>query len=76
MSKIEIELKHIDKWYGTYINIPNEETEYFYIYFDNSNKEIKKNHLENAHKIKTIKIIIDYQIQFCNSFFDNYYCIS
>ena len=40
-SKIEIELKIADNGYGKFINIPDNEKEYYHIYFDNSIKEIK-----------------------------------
>ena len=46
LAKIEIEIKPDDNKYGEYINIPDEEKKYFHIYFDNSNKEIKRNKLE------------------------------
>ena len=63
-SEIEIELKLGDyKYDGKFINIPDEEKEYYHIYFDNSIEEIKRNYLEKNDKVKMIKIIIDYQIK-------------
>ena len=62
-SKIEIELKLADNEYDKFINISDKEKEYYHIYFDNSNEEIKRNYLENNEKIKIIKIIIDYQFK-------------
>ena len=59
-SSIEIELKPVDNIYGKFINISDEEKEYYHIYFDNSIKEIKRNYLENNEKVKTVKIIINY----------------
>ena len=44
-TKIEIELKLVDNKYGKFINIPDEDKEYYYIYLDNSNEEIKKCYL-------------------------------
>ena len=38
---IEIELKIVDDKYGKFINIPNKDKEYYHIYFNNSNEEIK-----------------------------------
>ena len=38
-SNIEIELKLVDN-YGEFINIPEDDKEYFHIYFNNSNEEI------------------------------------
>ena len=62
-SSIEIELKITDDKYGKFINISDEEKEYYHIYFDNSNEEIKRNYLNENEKIKSIKIIIDYQVK-------------
>ena len=62
-SKIEIELKLDDDNYGKFINIPNEEKEYYHIYFDDSKEEIKRNKLKKNEKVKMIKIIIDYQVK-------------
>ena len=62
-TPIEIELKIVDNKYGDFINISNEEKKYYHIYFDNSNKEIKRNYLEENEEVKMIKIIIDYQVK-------------
>ena len=63
-SPIEIELVTQENKYGKFINIVNEEDKkYFHIYFNNNNsEEIKRYKLNNNDKIRTIKIIIDYQI--------------
>jgi len=42
-SKIEIELRITDFGYGKFINILDNEEDYYHIYFDNSNE--KKNKL-------------------------------
>ena len=77
-SLIELELKLIDDkcdeverkyniWFkeknNTFINILDEEKEYYHIYFDNSKEEIKRNFLNKNEKVNTIKIIIDYQVK-------------
>ena len=62
-SEVEIELKFVYNKYGKFINISNEDKEYYHIYFDNSNKEIKRNYLEENEEVKMIKIIIDYQVK-------------
>ena len=62
-SKIEIELKLADNEYGKFVNVTDKEKEYYHIYFDNSNEEIKRNYLEENEKVKKIKIIIDYQVK-------------
>ena len=59
---IEIELKIVDDKYEKFINIPDEDKEYYHIYCNNSNKEIKRNYLNQNEKVKIIKIIIDYQV--------------
>ena len=58
-SKIEIELKIGDNKYGQFINISDKDREYYHIYFDNSNEEIKSNKLDYNKEVKMIKIIID-----------------
>ena len=69
---IKIELKIVEDKYGKFINISDKEEEYYHIYFNNSNEEIKRNYLNINDKVKIIKIIIDYQIEsFYNLF---YYC--
>ena len=41
LSPIEIELNLVDKEYGKFINIPEEDKDYYHIFFNNSKKEIK-----------------------------------
>ena len=68
-SSIEIELKLINNKYDKFINIPNEDKEYYHIYFDDSKEEIKRNYLEENEKVKTIKIIINYNVKSLNQLF-------
>ena len=75
-SPIKIELKLVENYYGKFINIPNKQEEYYHIYFDNLNKEIKRNYLKEKEKVKIIKIIIDYQVISFRKLFDNCECIS
>ena len=75
-SSIEIELKLVDNKNGTFINIPDEEKEYYHIYFDNSIKEIKRNYLEDNEKVKMIKIIINYQVKSFKELFKYCKCIN
>ena len=70
-SKIEIELKLVDREYDKFINIPKKDKEYYHIYFDNSKKEIKRNYLIKNEKVKMIKIIIDYQVKSFKELFYN-----
>ena len=74
-SEIEIELKIIDNKHSKFINIPNKDKEYYHIYFNNSNEEIKRNYLFNNEKVKIIKIIIDYQVTSLQYLFNNCECI-
>ena len=74
-TRIEIELKPLDKKYDVFINIPDEEKEYYHIYFDNSKEEIKRNKLNKKEKIKLIKIIIDYQVKSFKNLFSHLKCI-
>jgi len=74
-SSIEIELKLSDNEHAEndkFINIPEEDKEYYHIYFDNSNEEIKRNYLKANEKVNTIKIIINYKVKSFKHLF--YYC--
>ena len=72
-AKIEIELKLSYGIYGKFkfINISKKEKEYYHIYFNNSNEEIKRNYLKENEKVKMIKIIIDYQAKSFTQLFYN-----
>ena len=70
-SNIEIELKLVNNKYGEFLNIPDEDKEYYHIYFDNSNEEITRNYLNENEDIKIMKIIINYQV----ISFKNYFII-
>ena len=73
-QSIEIELKIVDNEYkyGEFINISDEDKQHYHIYFNNSNKEIKRNYLNKNEKVKNIRIIIDYQIKSFKKLFYNY----
>ena len=73
-SSIEIEIIPAENKYGKFINIDKtEDEEYYHIYFDNNYKEvIKRYNLNENEKIKTIQIIIDYQVKSFNRLF--YFC--
>ena len=72
---IEIELKIEENGYGKFINITEKEKEYYHIYFNNSNKEIKRNYLNEKEKVKIIKIIIDCKVTSFQKLFDYCCCI-
>ena len=75
-SSIELELKITNDKYEKFINIPDKEKEYFHIYYDYSNKEIKRYYLEDNEKVKRIKIIINYQVKSFKLLFNNCNCIN
>ena len=74
-SSIEIELNIVENRYGIFINIPDKDKEYYHIYFDNSNEEIKRNKLKDNEKVKLIKIKIDYQVKSFERLFSWCNCI-
>ena len=74
-SSIEIVLKPAENIYGKFIKISNEVEEYYHIYFDNSNKEIKRTYIKENEKVKNIKIIIDYQVESFKELFMDCHCI-
>ena len=64
-TPIEIEII-VNDYEGKIIDISDDkEYPYVHIYFDESKKEIKTHYLKKSHKVKKIKILLDYQI---NSF--------
>ena len=75
-SQIEIELKLIDNNYGRFINLPDEQQKYYHIFFDNSSEEIKRNYLNENEKVKTIKILIDFEVKSFRELFSNTRVIS
>ncbi len=72
-SSIEIEIKPVKDEYSFFINMNEENKIYYHIYFDNNKEEIKRNYLNKNEQIKTIKIIIDYQVKSFEKLF--YFCI-
>ena len=61
LCKIIIELKP-KKESGKFINIEKNYYKFYHIFFNNNEKEIKRNYFDKNDKIKKIKIIIDYQV--------------
>ncbi len=63
-TPIELELKLVNYKSNDnqFINISDDNMKYYHIYFDNSNKEVKRTELKWKDKVKVIKIIIDHQI--------------
>ena len=74
-SSIEIEIKPVDNKYGQFINIKKNDQRYYHIYFNNKEKEIKRNYIKEDEEIKIIKIIIEYQITSLEYLFSGCSCI-
>jgi len=75
-SSIEIEIKPVEKKYGEFINIKEEDKEYYHIYYnDNKKEQIKNTSLNKNDKVSKINIIIDYQVESFYKLFYNYECI-
>ena len=70
-SSIELELIPCENRCDKFINILKKGKEYYHIYFDNSNEEMKRNYLKINEKVKKIKIIINYQINSYEKLFAN-----
>ena len=75
-SSIEVELIPCENKYDKFINISEEDKEYYHIYFDNSKEEVKRNKLKDNENVKIIKIIIDYQVKSFKDIFADCNCIS
>ena len=43
--------------------MPDEDKEYYHIYFDDKKEENKRNYIKKEDKVNIIKIIIDYQVK-------------
>ena len=74
-SSIELEIILIQNEYGSFINIKEEDKNYFHIYFNNNKEEIKKTELNKEDKVSKINIVINYQINSFYELFDNCKCI-
>ena len=69
-SSIKIEIKLVNNKFGKFINIKEEYHEYYHIYFNNNEEEIKRNYISEDEEIKIIKIIIDYQVESFEGLFE------
>ena len=73
--EIGIELIPALNQYGKFINfIKREDKSYYHIYFDNNQKEMKRNFIIKNEKINKIKIKIDYQIKSFDDLFKECKC--
>ena len=72
----EIEITPTKNVDGKFINIlKKEDKPFFHIYFDDNNKEIKRNYLTKNEKVNKIKILIDYQVKSFFELFSECSCI-
>ena len=74
-SKIEIEIVPHKNEYGKFINFKNSEKQYYHIYFNYSEKERKKNYIDENEKIYNIIVKIDREAKSIHSLFRGCYCI-
>ena len=72
-SPIEIEIIPALNRAGKFITI--KDSKYYHIFFNNDNKEIKRNYLKENEDVKIIKIIIDYQVKSLEDLFYKCECI-
>lgn len=70
LTPIWIELTPVTGKYGQFINIENdEEKQYYHIFFNDSQEEVKKYEIKEEDKVKIIKIVIDPPIKSFKSLF-------
>ena len=75
-SSIEIEIKPKENEYGKFIDVGENEKEYYHIYYnDNKEKEIKSTYLNENDKVSKINVIIDYQVTSFKALFYKCKCI-
>ena len=70
-STIEIEIIPAKNKYGKFINYKNYHSRYFNIFFNNGQKRINRNFINENDKVKKINILISYHI---NSFYELFFC--
>ena len=74
-SSIILELNLIENKYDKFINIQEDEEDFFHICFDNSKEEIKRDYLKQNEKVKIVKVKINYQVESFHDLFGNCKCI-
>ena len=74
-SSIEIDITPAKNKYGQFINIMKNDEEYFHIYFNNDEKEIKRSFIEEKENITNIKVIISHKVKSFCGLFQNIKCI-
>ena len=61
-SSIEIEIIPKKKGKGKFINIKEEDKQYYHIYFNDNEEEVKRYNINEEEDVTKINIRIDYQI--------------
>ena len=75
-SSIELEVIPMKNEYGKFIDIKEEDKNYYHIYFnDNKKEEIKKTSINKKDNVSKINIIIDYQVNSFSRLFEFCRCI-
>ena len=72
---IEIEIRPINDKYGKFINMKDGYEEFYHIYFNNNNEEIKRDHIKKNEEVKIIKIKIDCEIESLEKLFYDCKCM-
>ena len=73
--QIEIEIFPKENEYGLFINYKKENKSCYHIYFNDNNKETKRNNINKKEKIGKIRIIIDNKIKSLDNLFKDCKCI-
>ena len=72
----KIEIIPIKNRYGKFINVNKNDKEYYHIYFNDNNEEIKNKYsIDEEDKVDKIKIIIDYKAKSLRYLFERCNCI-
>ena len=75
-TPIEIEIIPAQNQYGKFININNNFMDpYYHIYFNDIEKEIKRDYINENDKVRKITIIIDYRVKSFKNIFKECECI-
>ena len=74
-AKIEIEIIPRENHYTKFINFEEEDEPFYHIYFNNNANETKIKYLNQGDNVKTIKVIIDYEVTSLSGLFKQCDCI-
>ena len=74
-SFVEVEIIPIKNKNDNFINIDEDDENFFHIYFNNNKEEIKRTYITKGDNITKINIIIDYPVKSFYKLFYNCKCI-